>query len=137
MRNGSLWSDYSFRERNNFPRIWFRDLRFRIWGLKIKHLKAHSFVWQGVFSFIIISQPRRPIIELKFLQVCHFTRILRYTKWKDWSLTITNNEQVFKILAEGLHYIPVMFSLLFSRLRGNTSKITEQIHVCQTSVYTP
>ena len=43
------WS--TFRERHNFPRIWFRDLRFRIWGLEIKHLKAHNFVWQGCVYF--------------------------------------------------------------------------------------
>ena len=41
----------SFRERSNFPQIWFWDLRFRIWGLEIKHLKAHNFVWQGCFFF--------------------------------------------------------------------------------------
>ena len=40
---------HRFRERSNFPRIWFRDLKFRIWGLEIKHLKAHNFVWQWCF----------------------------------------------------------------------------------------
>ena len=39
------------QERSNFPRIWFRDLKFRIWGLEIKHQKAHNFVWQGCFFF--------------------------------------------------------------------------------------
>ena len=34
-----------------FPRIWFRDLRFRNWGLEINHLNAHNFVWQGLFFF--------------------------------------------------------------------------------------
>ena len=48
MRNGS-WS--SFLERRNFPRSWFRDLRYRIWGLEFKHLKAHNFMWQGCFFF--------------------------------------------------------------------------------------
>ena len=49
MRNSSLWSSF----RDNFPRILFRDLRFRIWGLEIKPLKAHNFVWQGFFlSFL-------------------------------------------------------------------------------------
>ena len=42
---------HSFGERSNFPRIWFRDLRFRTWGLEINHLNAHSFVWQGLFFF--------------------------------------------------------------------------------------
>ena len=41
----------SFRERSNFPRIWFRDLGFRIWGLEINHLNAHNFVWPGWFFF--------------------------------------------------------------------------------------
>ena len=41
----SLW------ERSNFPRIWFQDLWFRIWGLKINHLHEHDFVWQGCFFF--------------------------------------------------------------------------------------
>ena len=37
-------------------------------------------------------------IELKFSQVCYFMHMLRYTKWEDWSLTITNNalSSVFK-----------------------------------------
>ena len=82
----------SFRERG-FPRIWCRDLRIGFWGLEIKHLKAHTFVRQGcVFCFIIISQLRRPI-ELKFSQVCLFMHMLRYTKWQDWSMTITNSVQ--------------------------------------------
>ena len=81
---------HSFRGRSNFPRIWFRELRLRIWGIEINHLKAHNFVWQGFFYFIIISQLRRPI-ELKFSQVCYFMYMLSYTKWEDWSLTINNS----------------------------------------------
>ena len=42
---------HSFGERSNFPRIWFRDLRFRTWGLEINHLNSHNFVWQGLFFF--------------------------------------------------------------------------------------
>ena len=33
------------------PGAWFRDLKIRFWGHKVKHLKAHNFVWQGFFSF--------------------------------------------------------------------------------------
>ena len=40
-----------FWERSNFPRIWFQDLRFRIWGLKINHLNAHNFMLQECFFF--------------------------------------------------------------------------------------
>ena len=43
-------------------------------------------MWQGCFSFIVISQLRRPI-ELKFSQVCYVMHMLRYTG-EDWSLTI-------------------------------------------------
>ena len=46
----------SFRERSKFPRIWFRDLRFRTWGLDINYLKAHNFVWQCFFFFPLISR---------------------------------------------------------------------------------
>ena len=51
VRNGSLWSGVVFRERSNFPHIWFGDLKLRTWGLEIKHLKAHNSVWQGCFFF--------------------------------------------------------------------------------------
>ena len=30
---------------------------------------------------------------LKFSQVCYFYDMLRYTKWEDWSLTVTNSVQ--------------------------------------------
>ena len=57
-KSSSLWR--SFRERSNFPRIWFRDLGFRSWGLEIKHLKAHNFVWpwcdKGVFFLSLMSR---------------------------------------------------------------------------------
>ena len=39
-----------------FSRIWFRDRKFRIWGLEIKHLKAHNFVWQGCFFLLLLSR---------------------------------------------------------------------------------
>ena len=51
------------------------------------------------FSFIIILQLRRSI-ELKFSQVCYkmyFVPILRYTKWEDWSVTITNSVHCLSI----------------------------------------
>ena len=41
----------SFRERRNFPRIWIRYLRFRIWGLQIKHLKVHNLCDKGATRF--------------------------------------------------------------------------------------
>ena len=48
MRNVFLWS--------NFPRVWFRDLRFRTWGIEINHLNAHNFLWQGCFYFSLLSR---------------------------------------------------------------------------------
>ena len=56
MRNSSLWSDVVFWEISNFPLIWFWDLKFRTWGLKIKHQKAYKFVWRRVFfhRFVIL-----------------------------------------------------------------------------------
>ena len=50
MRNWSLWSDVVFWERSNFPRIWFQDLKFRIWSLEINHQKV-NLVWQRCFVF--------------------------------------------------------------------------------------
>ena len=59
----------------------FRDLRIRLRGLEIKHLKAHNFVWQGCFFFhSYLANFHR------FVILCI---MLRYTKWEDWSLTIT------------------------------------------------
>ena len=46
----------NFRERRTFPRIWFRDLRFRTWGLEINHQNAHNFVWQGCFFLSLLSR---------------------------------------------------------------------------------
>ena len=46
-----------------------------------KHLNTHNFVWKGCFSFVIISQLRRPI-KLKFSQVCYIIHMLRYSKWE-------------------------------------------------------
>ena len=46
----------SFRERSNCQWIWFRDLRFRTWGLEINHLNAHNFVWQGCFILSLLSR---------------------------------------------------------------------------------
>ena len=57
----TLWSlahsEVTLFLRNiNFRRIWFRDLRFRFWGLEIKHPKAHNFVWQGFFFLSLLSR---------------------------------------------------------------------------------
>ena len=59
--------------------------RFRTWGLEINHLNTHNFVWQGCFSFIIISQVGWPI-ELKFyrfviLCICWDTPTVKASHW--------------------------------------------------------
>ena len=51
-----------------------------------RHLKAYNF------CDTILSQLRWPF-ESNFSQVCYFVHMLRYTKWEDWSLTITNSVQ--------------------------------------------
>ena len=74
VRNSSLWSDVVFEKEAI-------SLEF--------DLETSSLEFDSVFSFINISQIRQPI-DLKFAQVCFFMHMLRYTKWEDWSLTITN-----------------------------------------------
>ena len=39
-----------------FPQFWFWDLKFRIWGLEIKHLYAPNFVGQGCFFLSLLSR---------------------------------------------------------------------------------
>ena len=87
VRNSSLWSNVVFKKEVIFHEFDFEtsDLEFEVSKSSIwKHTTSCD---KGVFSFIIISQLRRPI-ELKFSQVCYFMHMLRYTKWEDWSLTI-------------------------------------------------
>ena len=91
VRNGSLWSDIVFEKE-----VIFHEFDFETSNLEFEVSK--SSIWKhttscdkGVFSFIIVSQLRRPI-ELNISQVGYFMYImLRYTKCEDWSLTITNS----------------------------------------------
>ena len=66
---------YSFWWKSIFPRICFRDLKFRIWGLEINHLKAHNFVWQGCFFFHYYLA----ILTTDWAQI--FTGLLFYVCW--------------------------------------------------------
>ena len=72
MRNGSLWSRVVFKKEVIFHRFDFKtsnNLDFEVSKSSIwKHTTSCD---KGVFSFIIISQLRRPI-ELKLSQVCYF-----------------------------------------------------------------
>ena len=57
MRNASLWSNLVFeKKKSNFPRIWFRDLRFRIWGLEIKHRKRTQLPVTRMFFLSLLSR---------------------------------------------------------------------------------
>ena len=86
----SFWDIIIFR---CFIWILFRDLRFRLWGIEIKRLKANNFVWKVCFSsFVIISQLRRPI-EFKFHRFFS-AYLLRYSRWEDWSLSLTKKGPV-------------------------------------------
>ena len=101
MRNGSLWSNVVFEKEVIFHEFDFEtsDLEFEV--SKSSIWKHQTSCDKGVSSFIIISQLRRPI-ELKFSQVCYFMHMLRYTKWEDWSLTITNSVQCLKSILYSL-----------------------------------
>ena len=73
MRNIFLWSNGVFEKK----KANFHEFDFEV----LESMKAHNFVWQGCFSFIFISQLRRPI-EFIFSQVYYVMHMLRYTKWK-------------------------------------------------------
>ena len=99
MRNGSLWSDVVFEKGVIFHEFHFETSSLEFEVSKSNIWKHRTLCDKGVFSFIIISQLRRPI-ELKISQVCYYMHMLRYSKWEDWSLTITNSVHVFKQLHE-------------------------------------
>ena len=99
MRNDSFWSIVVFEKEVIFDEYDFETSEL-------------------VFSSIIISQLRRPI-EFKFSQVCYFVHMLRYTKWEDWSLTITKGVKVFKhgwIMHSCGKTMTVVFAVFFSTL---------------------
>ena len=81
---------HSFRKRSNFPRIWFRDLRFGTWGLEINHLtclKAHTFVWQGRFFLSFISRKFDDRLSSNFhrfviLCICWDTPTMKASLWQ-------------------------------------------------------
>ena len=57
----------------------------------IGYLKAHNFVWQGCFFFHYYLAT---LTTNRAQMFTHFVRMLRYSKWKDWSLTVTNSVHV-------------------------------------------
>ena len=89
VRNGSLWSSVVFEKEVNFPEFDFKtsDLS-RNQPSKFTQLRVTR---ETVFSFVIISQLRRPI-ELNFSQVCYFVHMLRYSeKTGLWQLPIVSS----------------------------------------------
>ena len=78
---------HSFGKRRNFPRIWFRDLRFRTWGLEINHLNAHNFVWQGCFFLLLLSRKFADRLSSNFyrfviLCICWDTPTVKASLWQ-------------------------------------------------------
>ena len=69
-----------------FPRIWFWDLKFRIWGLDIKHLRAH------IHYYLATSMTDWAQIFTGLLFFVH----VEIHWWEDWSLTIPIVSIVFK-----------------------------------------
>ena len=104
-----MW--HSFRERSNFPRIWFRDPRIGFWGLEIKHLKAHNFVWQRCF-FLSLS--------CNFddqLSGSNFHRFVIWCIYWDWP-----SEKI------GLWQLPVVSSVFNLTEAGNIMLMSSIIH---------
>ena len=80
VRNGFLWIDLVFEKEVIFREFGFQDLRSRIWGLDIKHLKAHNVFhyylatsktnWAQIFigllfyAYVEIHQVRRLVFDI-------------------------------------------------------------------------
>ena len=109
---------HSFREKSNFSRTWFRDLKFRI--LRSRNLASESTQLRVTRFFFLsfISQLRRPIEN--------FHRVLRYTKWENWSLTIFTNSVHFPLNITHQHLI--FFSLLIFRLEYWRPRLVHYSH---------
>ena len=75
-RNGSLWSNIVFE----------KEVIFHKFNLDTSELDFEVFC-----SFITVSQLQGPI-ELKFVHVCFFMHMLKYTKWEDWPVFDNNQE---------------------------------------------
>ena len=90
LMNKTLWETAPSEVTYNL--VSEKEVIFHEFGIETSDLEfpvLKSSIWKhttscdkGVFSFIIISQLRRPI-ELKFSQVCYFMHMLRYTNCED------------------------------------------------------
>ena len=123
----------SFRERSNFPQIWFRDLRFRTWGLEINHLNAHNFVCHGYFFLSLLSRKFDDRLSSNFhrfviLCICWDTPTVKTSLWQ---LPIVST--VFKIkdkyeVNRKLTYIKRFNNIHISRYKFDTLETTD-LHV--------
>ena len=112
VRNGSLWSAIVFWERSNFPRIWFRDLRFRTWGLEINHLNAHNFVWQGCFFLSLLSRNfdgrlSSNIHRFVIICICWDTPTAKASLWQLPTVSTVFNFARFHCIAEDMFFFMV------------------------------
>ena len=71
MRNGCLWSDVVFEKEVISREFDFKTSYLEFWGLEIKHLKAHDFVWQGCF-FLHFYLATSNTDWAQISQVCYF-----------------------------------------------------------------
>ena len=65
-----------------YSKIWFRDLRFRIWDLEIKHLKAHNFVWQGCFFFHYYLATSKTVWAQIFTGLLFYAYVETHQLWR-------------------------------------------------------
>ena len=77
-----------------------------------RHMKANNLWDNGVFSSIILSQRRRPKIELKFLQVCYFMHEIH---------------QVGRLVFDNCQWCPVP-------LMNNVLLPTDHVDICRSNV---
>ena len=82
VRISSLWSGVVFEKEVIFHEFDFETLD--IWGIEIKHLKAHNFVWQWVFILSLLSRNFDDQLSSNFHRfVIKFLCImLRYTNYQ-------------------------------------------------------
>ena len=70
-----------------------KALDFKVSKWSIWHVwKRTTLCDKGVF-LSLLSRNFDDQLSLKFSQVCYFMHMLRYTKWEDWSMTITKGVQ--------------------------------------------
>ena len=109
MRNGFLWSDLVFRERSNFPQIWFRDIKFRTWLLSrnfdnqlssnFRRFVILCICWDtpskktGLWQLPIVSS----VFKGKYFFIENYNLMFaKLTKWKTGTLLAFRYKYIFK-----------------------------------------